>query len=306
MRASSFPKSMQWPPLPDLDCFVAPDDHSFAFKGFLDCNWLQALEVGIDPAHASFLHRFFQDTDTAEGYGQQFRAPTADATIPVTKVLREYPCPTIEVEPAPHGLRIFALRDLDDGRKHVRITNLLFPNAIVIPMSDEMIITQWHVPIDDETCWWYAIFSSYRDPVDKAAMRAQRLDLYDVPSYRPRLNRANGYGFDAEEQKRATYTGMGMDINVHDQWAVESPGSIQDRTIEHLGTSDRAITANRKLLFRTMDALAAHAAEPVPPDAPLRGPVAIDTITPLDTWRDDWKAHDRARREASAWAADPW
>jgi phenylpropionate dioxygenase-like ring-hydroxylating dioxygenase large terminal subunit len=25
------------------------------------CNWLQAFEVGIDPAHASFLHRFLQD-----------------------------------------------------------------------------------------------------------------------------------------------------------------------------------------------------------------------------------------------------
>ena len=74
----------------------------------------------------------------------------------------------------------------------------------------------------------------------------------------------------------------------------------------YVGMAGRAITANRKLLFRTMDALAAHAAEPVPPDAPLRGPVAIDTITPMDTWRDDWKAHDRARREASAWAADPW
>ena len=32
--------------------------------------------------------------------------------------------------------------------------------------------------------------------------------------------------------------GMGEeDINVHDQWAVESMGAIQDRTREHLGTS---------------------------------------------------------------------
>ena len=32
---------------------------------------------------------------------------------------------------------------------HVRITNLMFPNAFVIPMSREMTITQWHVPVDD-------------------------------------------------------------------------------------------------------------------------------------------------------------
>jgi phthalate 4,5-dioxygenase oxygenase subunit len=36
------------------------------------------------------------------------------------------------------------------------------------------------------------------------------------------------------------------DINVHDQWAVESMGAIQDRTREHLGTSDKVIMANRR------------------------------------------------------------
>src|SRR5919108_540912 len=45
------------PAFPHLDCFVAPDSHTFAFKGMIDCNWLQSLEVGIDPAHTSFLHR---------------------------------------------------------------------------------------------------------------------------------------------------------------------------------------------------------------------------------------------------------
>ena len=35
---------------------------------------------------------------------------------------------------------------------------------------------------------------------------------------------------------------MGADINVHDQWACESMGAIQDRTREHLGQSDKAIT----------------------------------------------------------------
>ena len=39
--------------------------HTFAFKGMIDCNWLQSLEVGIDPAHTSFLHRFFHDEDPA-------------------------------------------------------------------------------------------------------------------------------------------------------------------------------------------------------------------------------------------------
>jgi phthalate 4,5-dioxygenase oxygenase subunit len=40
------------PDLPALDCFTAPATHTFAFKGLWHCNWLQAFEVGIDPAHA--------------------------------------------------------------------------------------------------------------------------------------------------------------------------------------------------------------------------------------------------------------
>ena len=52
------------PAFPHFDCFVAPDAYTFAFKGYWDCNWLQALEVGIDPAHASWLHKYFEDEDT--------------------------------------------------------------------------------------------------------------------------------------------------------------------------------------------------------------------------------------------------
>src|SRR6266566_4659518 len=64
------------PAFPHFDAFVAPAEYTFAFKGYWDCNWLQALEVGIDPAHASFLHRYFEDEDPAAGYGKQFRGKT--------------------------------------------------------------------------------------------------------------------------------------------------------------------------------------------------------------------------------------
>jgi len=61
------------PQYPEFDCFRAPDSHVFAFKGLWDCNWLQAMEVGIDPVHASILRRFLQDEDPDQSYGQQFR-----------------------------------------------------------------------------------------------------------------------------------------------------------------------------------------------------------------------------------------
>jgi phthalate 4,5-dioxygenase oxygenase subunit len=55
------PKAARRPCCRRWTAFRAPASHSFAFKGLWRCNWLQAFEVGMDPAHASFLHRFLQD-----------------------------------------------------------------------------------------------------------------------------------------------------------------------------------------------------------------------------------------------------
>jgi phenylpropionate dioxygenase-like ring-hydroxylating dioxygenase large terminal subunit len=292
------------PALPGFDCFAAPDAYTFAFKGLMECNWLQALEVGIDPAHASFLHRFFEDADTAQSYGQQFRGSTIGAEMPMTRILREYDRPRIEVETTEYGLRIAALRQLNDQELHIRVTNMVFPHGIVIPMSQDMTITQWHVPVDDTHSYWYAIFTSYTKPVDKARMREQRLALYELPDYIPRKNRHNDYGFDANEQASSTYTGMGEDINVHDQWAVESMGAIQDRTKEHLGASDRAIAAYRRLLQRAITDVAEGRA-PLLTDgaAQLDGPACIDAIGPVEGWQAYWRGRDAQRRAAAPWQA---
>ncbi|CAL80261.1 putative dioxygenase; putative phtalate dioxygenase oxygenase subunit [Bradyrhizobium sp. ORS 278] len=295
------------PAFPDLDCFTAPDAYTFAFKGLIECNWLQALEVGIDPAHASFLHRFFEDEDTSTAYGKQFRGASADSELPMTKVLREYDRPIINVERTEYGLRIIALREIDAERTHVRVTNQLFPHAFVIPMSTEMTITQWHVPVDDETCYWYAIFTSYGAPVDKAKMRAQRLELYELPDYRSRKNKSNDYGFDPREQATATYTGMGNDINVHDQWAVESMGRIQDRTREHLGQSDKAIIQYRRLLREQIETVARGEQPMLHLDAAaarsVQGPATMDGIGPTRGWETYWMEVDVRRRRNAPWAA---
>lgn len=294
------------PAFPNFDCFVAPGTHTFAFKGYWDCNWLQALEVGIDPAHASYLHRFFEDEDTDASYGKQFRDASANSNIPITKVLREYDRPDIKVDPVEYGLRLTSLRKLGTEQTHVRVTNLVFPQAFIIPMSTEMTISQWHVPVNDEACYWYAIFTSFEKPVNKQQMRDQRLQLYTLPDYLPKVGRHNAYGYDAQEQRSKTYTGMGMDINVHDQWAVESQGKIQDRSREHLGSTDKAIVAYRRLLMQAIEAHEQGAAVPMRPDAALAaqlaGPPSVDGVGPADSWSDHWQALDKQRRQQSTWA----
>ncbi len=290
-----------------LDCFIAPDSYTFAFKGHVACNWLQTLEVGIDPAHASFLHRFFEDHEQAGNYGIQFRSTSADSTVPMTKIMREHPSPQIDTEYTDYGFRIITLRAIDDSRTHIRVTNLLFPNAFVIPLSPEMTVTQWQVPIDDVNCYWYAIFTSFGGPVDKETMRRHRLELYTLPDYKPRLNATNDYGFNAAEQLHKTYTGMGDDINVHDQWAVESQGPIQDRTQEHLGASDKAIAVYRRILIDAIE----HSAKGKRPLMVLdeaaaeriRGPVTLDGIADGRALESYWREFDARRRKGSAWAA---
>lgn len=293
------------PPLPAFDCFAAPAEQTFAFKGLWACNWLQALEVGIDPSHPSFLHRFLEEEADDPAYGRQFRSGIGDSELPLTRILREYPRPRIGVQDTAWGFRLVTTRDLADGLTHYRITNLLFPNAIVIPMSHEIVITQWHVPIDDVSCYWYSMFTSFAAPVDRRTMREQRLAGLTLPLYRPKLGRQERWGFDADDQRRRTYTGLGMDVNMHDQWAVESPGPIHDRTREHLGTTDVAIVKYRKLLLAAIRARVAGEGLPFILDATaaadVRGPVAIDAIGPQEQ-PDCWVTRDSDRRRASAWA----
>jgi phenylpropionate dioxygenase-like ring-hydroxylating dioxygenase large terminal subunit len=295
------------PAFPHFDCFVAPDEYTFAFKGYWDCNWLQALEVGIDPAHASWLHKYFEDEDPAKSYGRQFRAAAADSDMPMSKVLRELDRPEIRVERTAYGMRLQTLRKLDDAKTHLRVTNVLFPQAFVIPMSPEMTISQWHVPVDDYGCYWYSIFTSFGAPVDKDTMRSQRLKTYPAPEYKPIFGRSNGWGFDAEEQRKHTFTGMGFDINIHDQFACESQGRIQDRTKENLGTTDKGIVLYRRLL---LDAIRRNQAGEKPPmvldpgaAAELTGPPAVDGIGPTDRLEQYWKDFDANRRRRAAWAA---
>jgi nitrite reductase/ring-hydroxylating ferredoxin subunit len=299
------------PEVPALDCFAAPDEYTFAFKGFLDCNWLQALEVGIDPAHASYLHRFAQDEDPAESYGKQFRGASLGTDLPMTRILREYGRPEILNARTDYGQRIVALRTLDKGgedgsRTHVRITHQVFPHGITIPLSSTMAITQWHVPVDDVSCYWYAMFTSLDAPVDKATMRAQRLEGITLPDYKPVRNRANGYLFDAEEQRTATYTGLGPDINVHDQMAVEGQGLIHDRTREKLSRSDKAIITYRRMLVAAIDAVEAGGDPQTllhdKAEVESRGPIPLDGIGPTGAWEPFWAEAVARLRADSPWA----
>lgn len=305
------PEQSEPPDLPAIDCFVAPDSHTFAFKGLWKANWLQAFEVGIDPAHPSFLHRFFDDASLDDTYGKQFRGASAGEVAgeqwPMTRIMREFTQPEIRVDNTAYGMQLTALRQMNADLMHVRITHAIFPHTFVIPLSETMTITQMHVPVDDTNTYWYSIFTSFDQPVDRETMREQRLATMTLPDYVPLAGRHNNWGFDPHEQQTRTYLGMGEeDINVHDQWAVESMGSIQDRTREHLGTTDKAIMANRRQLLHAIDAVergekAPGVADPRVLADGLSGPDTVDGIAPANQWEQWWHDAVAAKRINAPW-----
>ena len=126
--------------------------------------------------------------------------------------------------------------------------------------------------------------------------------------YIPKSGRHNHWGFNAEEQNTRTYLGMGEDdINVHDQWACESMGPIQDRTREHLGTSDKAIMANRRNLLQAIDDVEAGKlplglAQPEVA-AQRMGPDTVDGIAPAQDWQAWWRHAVDAKRQGAPWNA---
>lgn len=52
--------------------------------------------------------------------------------------------------------------------------------------------------------------------------------------------------------KSLTFMGLGSFFPAHDLCATEGEGPIQDRTQEHLTSSDKAVVAARKLLLKAM------------------------------------------------------
>ena len=129
-----------------------------------------------------------------------------------------------------------------------------------------------------------------------------------LPDYAPLRNKSNEYGYDPEEQKTLTYTGMGLDINVHDQWAVESMGMIQDRTREHLASSDAAIVRYRRMLRAAIKSVKLGEGElPLVIDEAtakdIQGPISIDAIGPTEEWESVWTDRDAGRRASCSWDA---
>src|SRR5690606_22182935 len=74
----------------------------------------------------------------------------------------------------------------------------------------------------------------------------------DPLTFRSIRNVDNRYQIDRDLQRTQTYTGI-TGVNTQDRAVQESMGGIADRSLERLGTTDRAIITARRLLLEAID-----------------------------------------------------
>ena len=83
-------------------------------------------------------------------------------------------------------------------------------------------------------------------------MRQQRLELYRLPDYKPRVGRFNQWGYDPPNRIARPIQAWAW-ISMCMTSMAESPGSITDRSRENLAGTDIAISRYRAMLLRSMD-----------------------------------------------------
>jgi phenylpropionate dioxygenase-like ring-hydroxylating dioxygenase large terminal subunit len=244
------------PPLPEWEFITVPARQTFSSKRLQECNWLQAMEGGIDSSHVSFLHRGDLDSDPLfkGAKGNQYNLNDAR--------------PVFELVESAGGLHIGARRHAEGGRYYWRITQWVMPSfTMIAPRGNHSVHGHFWIPIDDENCWaWSYDYHPTRDlsEAELAAMRdGKGIHVRYVPgTYRPLANKDNDYLIDRAGQK-AGRTFSGVDgIAMQDASLQESMGPIVDRTKENLVSTDSGIIMARNRLLRAVKALAEHGIVP--------------------------------------------
>jgi phthalate 4,5-dioxygenase oxygenase subunit len=240
----------QQPAPPEWEFIMVGADQTFSSKRLQECNWLQAMEGGIDSAHVSFLHRGNLNSDPLfkGARGNQYNLNDSK--------------PYFEVVEHTSGLYIGARRMAEDGHYYWRITPWVMPSfTMVPPRGDHPIHGHFWVPIDDENCWTWSFDYHPTRKLSEAEVAAMNdgkgIHVKYVPgTFRPLANKDNDYLIDRAAQKAGTsYSGV-EGIGMQDASLQESMGPIVDRTKENLTTTDNGIIMARLKLIRAASALA--------------------------------------------------
>ncbi|MQG09936.1 MAG: Rieske 2Fe-2S domain-containing protein [SAR202 cluster bacterium] len=272
------------PPHPKFEWTQVPESHRLVTKNWQECNWLQALEGGIDTAHAPILHRRITENTNRPGIGINTSLLTGEA-------------PKLEVDRTNYGYRYAGLRDMGDNRNRIRAYHYVMPFHQFRPLQfglqgedlRSLIAGHVWVPMDDENCMIYNWMYNYEGEPLSDEDREQETGLGRgpddmLPDFRTKRNKTNDWMIDREVQKYETFTGI-EGINTQDQAIQESMGPIVDRSGENLANSDMAIVVARQMLLTAAKTVADGGDPPGTGDS-YYNVRAIDSILPKEA---DWK-----------------
>ena len=232
------------PDPPGLEWTLVAPERRFVSKRLQACNFLQALEGGIDSSHVSFLHAGVINKDPlfVGSRGNEYN-------------LRDR-MPFFDVVDFDGGLLIGARRNADENHYYWRITPWIMPwHTIIPPRAGHPLGAHVWVPIDDEHCWaWSINYHPARELSEKevtAMKNGAGIHVKYVPgTFVPLANKSNDYLMDRAGQKRGdTYSGV-EGISMQDASLQESMGPLQNRSKEHLVLTDKGIVAMRARLLK--------------------------------------------------------
>lgn len=243
------------PEIPDFEWMSLPPENRYVAKRWQECNYLQSMEGGIDSSHVSFLHS-----------GELDRDPLHKGTRGA-KFQRDR-MPKFEIVESAGGLLIGARRNAEAGEYYWRVSQWIMPWWTMIPPYGHNALNgHAFVPIDDESCFVWSLTYHAGRPLSgdevKTMNKGGGMHVELVPgTWRPVMNKDNDYLIDREAQKSGlTYSGV-HGIAMQDASLQESMGPIQNRSKEHLVSTDAAIMMARRYLFKAAQALANEGAIP--------------------------------------------
>ncbi len=269
----------QKPPPPSFEWTRQPETHLHVSKGRQECNWLQAMEGGLDSIHTSFLHRRFSGSRAGLG-GLRAQATAAK----------------LEVHNTPYGYTYASIRPLDDGENnYVRTYHYVMPHHQIRAIQEHTpagsmkkfkIAGHMWVPIDDENCmvwnWYYSLDNPLEDEERDESFWGNGPKFFDSENgFRSYLNRGNDWGIDRKVQKNETFTGI-EGVNQQDRAVQEAMGPIVDRSKELLSQTDKAIVAARRLLLAGVKTVE-DGGSPLGADDSYYDIRAIESVLPPDT-----------------------
>lgn len=238
------------PELPAYEWASVPAAHLHVSKRIQQCNYLQAMEGGLDSFHSTFLHRMSVGDD-----------PLLKRDPKSAALLKADPHPVFVPLESPGGLYIATRRNAGENRYYWRVTQWLMPCFNLFPPYEGNPYGghAW-VPIDDENTWTFSIDYHPERPLTReeiAAMEAGKgIHVRIMPgSFVPVANRDNDYLMDRVAQKeRRTFCGV-TGIGEQDAAVQESMGAIEDRTRENLVGTDNGIILTRQRLAKAAAAV---------------------------------------------------